>query len=90
MNRRGFLSALISAGVAAAADPERLLWTPGKKLISIPAPQPIEILRIPDPLPFLIDDLFTLGSDETIYRITSVAINCIGFERISLPWDCAR
>jgi hypothetical protein len=36
MNRRGFLSALIGAGVAAAADPEKLLWTPGKKLISIP------------------------------------------------------
>lgn len=39
MNRRGFLSALIGAGVAAAADPERLLWTP--KLISIPKPTPM-------------------------------------------------
>jgi hypothetical protein len=35
MNRRAFFS-LLSAGVAAAADPERLLWTPGRKLISIP------------------------------------------------------
>lgn len=37
MNRRGFLSALIAAGTAAAIDPERLLWTPGKKLVSIPS-----------------------------------------------------
>jgi hypothetical protein len=35
MNRRGFLAALSAAFVA---DPERLLWTPGAKLISIPAP----------------------------------------------------
>lgn len=33
MNRRGFLGALMGASL----DPERLLWTPGKKLISIPA-----------------------------------------------------
>lgn len=37
MNRRAFFST-IAAGLAAAADPERLLWTPGKKLISIPRP----------------------------------------------------
>lgn len=40
MNRRGFLAAL--AGAAAAYDPERLLWVPGAKTISIPAEQPIE------------------------------------------------
>ena len=46
MNRRGFFG-LIAAGVAAAADPERLLWTPGKKLISIPKPvlTPVMTLR---------------------------------------------
>ncbi len=33
--RRGFLSLF----AAAAIDPERLLWVPGKKLISIPAPR---------------------------------------------------
>jgi hypothetical protein len=37
MNRRGFLSALFAAPVVAAVDPERLLWTPGQKLISIPS-----------------------------------------------------
>src|SRR5262245_320896 len=34
MDRRGFLTALIGA---ATLDPERLLWVPGKKLISIPS-----------------------------------------------------
>jgi hypothetical protein len=33
MNRRGFLAMLAGA----VLDPERLLWVPGKKLISIPA-----------------------------------------------------
>lgn len=37
MNRRGFLGTLLG-GAALVADPERLLWTPGKKLISIPKP----------------------------------------------------
>lgn len=32
MNRRGFLGLLAGA----VLDPERLLWVPGKKLISIP------------------------------------------------------
>jgi hypothetical protein len=36
MGRRGFLGALFGA---AALDPERLLWVPRQKLISIPAPQ---------------------------------------------------
>ena len=36
MNRRLFLGAIASAFVA---DPERLLWTPGRKLISIPKPR---------------------------------------------------
>lgn len=38
MNRRGFLSALIGFAATATLDPERLLWVPGQKLISIPAP----------------------------------------------------
>lgn len=39
LNRRGFLGALLGL---AAVDPERLLWTPGKRLISIP-PAPVII-----------------------------------------------
>jgi hypothetical protein len=38
MNRRAFFSALTAFAAAATLDPERLLWTSGKKLISIPAP----------------------------------------------------
>lgn len=37
MQRRGFLSALAAAIAAPLIDPERLLWVPGKKLISIPS-----------------------------------------------------
>lgn len=36
MNRRGFLSALLGTASALALDPERALFVPGKKLISIP------------------------------------------------------
>lgn len=35
MNRRGFLTALCAA-LAAPPDPDKLLWTPGARLISIP------------------------------------------------------
>lgn len=35
MNRRGFLGALLGS---LALDPERALWIPGRKLISIPRP----------------------------------------------------
>lgn len=46
MNRRGFLSSALGAIAAAAAyDPERELWVPGKKKIFIPpAPEPRGIL----------------------------------------------
>lgn len=39
MNRRRFLTALLSSTAAVAIDPERLLWVPGRKRISIPTPQ---------------------------------------------------
>lgn len=45
MNRRGFLGALLGGGLGALAlDPERALWAPGKKLISVPPP-PIRFLQ---------------------------------------------
>jgi hypothetical protein len=37
-SRRGFLAALAGA----ALDPDRLLWVPGRKLISIPTPRVYE------------------------------------------------
>jgi len=36
MNRRGFLGAMLGAVAGATLDPERLLWVPGRKVISIP------------------------------------------------------
>ena len=45
MNRRAFLS----LAAAAALDPDRLLWIPGRKLISIPAK-----LAVVPPCPFRI------------------------------------
>lgn len=43
MRRRSFLAAIAAAFVS--PDPERLLWQPGKKLISLPstviAPEPV-------------------------------------------------
>lgn len=38
LNRRGFLGALATALAGATLDPEKLLWEPGKRMISIPAP----------------------------------------------------
>ncbi len=38
IGRRGFLGIIAAAITGATVDPERLLWVPGKKLISIPKP----------------------------------------------------
>ncbi len=60
MNRRGFIGALAAAFVA---DPERLLFVPGTKLISIPAPRlaltrtPFDDLIIREALRQLTDNL---------------------------------
>ncbi len=40
MNRRDFFGTLVAS---LALDPERLLWVPGKKLISIPNPTPLAL-----------------------------------------------
>jgi len=40
MNRRGFLGLVSAIAAGAMLDPERLLWVPGRKLISIPRPIP--------------------------------------------------
>ena len=40
-SRRGFLSFIGAALASATLDPERLLWVPGAKTISIPEPRDI-------------------------------------------------
>lgn len=47
MRRRSFLAAIAAAFVA--PDPEKLLWQPGKKLISIPAAQ----VAAPEPVCYI-------------------------------------
>lgn len=40
MNRRSFLASTAAIIASAAFDPEKLLWVPGRKVISIPKPSP--------------------------------------------------
>lgn len=40
LGRRGFISSLLAAAVL---DPERLLWVPGRKMISISKPRAVEV-----------------------------------------------
>ncbi len=50
-SRRGFLTMLAAAVGAATLDPEKLLWVPGRKLISIPKPvvvPPPAIFALPE------------------------------------------
>lgn len=46
MTRRALLAMLAGAAGVAVADPERLLWVPGRKLISIPAPAPKRLFTV--------------------------------------------
>lgn len=43
MNRREFIGALVGAAAGMAIDPERALWVPRAKLISIPQFRPVEM-----------------------------------------------
>lgn len=43
MNRRLFLSSAAAIAATISLDPEKLLWRPGAKLISIPKPQPVHV-----------------------------------------------
>ncbi len=63
MNRRCFLGALLGT---AALDPERLLWVPGRKLISIPPP-PIATV------PVRLSEQLAVGNDPLRWIITDVA-----------------
>lgn len=56
--RRGFLG-LLAAGLA--LDPERLLWRPGAKLISVPAPRLLPLHR-----KWIVDGTLNWESDELL------------------------
>ncbi len=54
MNRRAFLAAFTGGAAAFALDPERALWVPGKRVISVPA--------APNGAPLLLDDQLVMMS----------------------------
>jgi hypothetical protein len=66
MNRRAFFTAITGTIAGLAFDPERALWVPGKKLISIPS-APIKIAAI-----FTVGDLITIGDWPEKYIVTGV------------------
>ncbi len=66
MNRRSFFSALAAIAATAALDPERLLWRPGAKLISIPQGP-----RLIDPHEFLhLHDMITIAGYYAVNPVT--------------------
>ncbi len=93
MNRRQLLR--LAIGAAFIEDPERLLWRPGAKLISIPAPKSV-IISCAD---FKVGDIFTMGIDfasnprwvadqwpsERKYIVTAVTKGAIDFEPLGMP-----
>jgi len=60
LGRRAFLAMLAGA----ALDPERLLWRPGAKLISIPRP--------PLVVEFAVGDIVSIGGWPQRWRVTRV------------------
>lgn len=60
MNRRAFLSALAATFVI---DPERALFVPGRKLISIPKPTPIRV-SVASIVELHIDESFRLAIEQ--------------------------
>jgi len=68
VNRRGFFRSLIGGAAAAVVlDPEKLLWVPGKKVISIPAPT-IDGISIYEELHYP-DDMFAEMDRLTLERV---------------------
>jgi hypothetical protein len=91
LNRRGFLSLLGIGAATAAIDPERLIWTPGRKLISIPAPRVIVRVNITDVLaaqiervrPKIMEHFYTAPRYMVIKSVAAVSPTC----RLSVARD---
>ena len=58
MERRSFIAALMGTAVL---DPERLLWKPGQKLISIPRPRVASDIEV---LTFIANDILRQFGDN--------------------------
>lgn len=78
MNRRAFFASLTAAF---ALDPERVLWTPGKKLISIPKPRRRYRLAFD---PYLTEDI------EPVLLLTQAAVDRANAERGRIAWEYRR
>jgi hypothetical protein len=83
MKRRTFF-AVIGAGLAVSLeDPERLLWVPGRKFVSIPTRRPIGTARLFNGSTRLkLGDLFEIGGQR--YRVTETSTTSLGFFAASL------
>jgi hypothetical protein len=80
MNRRAFLATL-AAGLT--RDPERLLWVPGRRLISIPKPRPVGTATLFNgPEELRSGDLFEVFGQR--YRVTEATPTSLGYFAASL------
>ncbi len=72
MRRRSFLAAIAAAFVA--PDPEKLLWVPGKKVISVPPARKVE-LATPVAWQAIVEDVTTLSDPWRKYLVTSYVLH---------------
>lgn len=89
MTRRALLAMLAAAAAAALADPERLVWVPGRKLISIPAPAPVHMFNVfrytVPPFPAsstLIATFHRNYQDQLVAAIRDDVCSCADYEAI--------
>lgn len=89
MNRRNFLSALAGLAATATLDPEKLLWVPGRKLISIPAPLPPVV--VPGPaVDVIIQALRMVGAVPPIFTPQGVGEALEECNRMLDRWNVDR
>ncbi len=79
MNRRAFLSSLAAFTATMALDPEKLLWVPGKKLISITKPSASLVVSGSE---FSDGDIVTFGNSTKMYRILLTVENSLRLEEV--------
>jgi hypothetical protein len=86
MERRGFLTTLAAFAATAVIDPDRLLWVPGKKLISIPAAS-ANILTLPSMgATFRVGDTFDLCKQRVSRTFSVIEVEPGQVSVSRLPW----
>lgn len=84
MRRRSFLAAIAAAFVA--PDPEKLLWLPGKKVISVPPARKVE-LATPVAWQAIVEDVTTLSDPWRKYLVTSYVVRFSDGSSKVVTWD---